>query len=402
MGAVCGSGKSTSPLANRTTNVGGELWMKGLVFNEPGEKPRPFDPTREFKKEYECGNSSGLGATSQVFLCKRMSDGMKFAAKRVDKKKMSAMYAHQRGSIGARMRTEVEISMKLQHKHLIKVYDVFETKRYVWVILELMSGGELFDYIVSNNCIKESDATYLIHQLVVAMEYIHSQDVIHRDLKPENIMLSKVLEPGSKEKPFIKVIDFGMSKMLSPGMSAQSCLGTPGYIAPEVMARKKYTSAVDMYAIGVITYIVLCGYMPMKVPAEVGRGTQVIFPIEEWSEISDDAKDFIKSTIAYKPSDRLSAKDCLAHAWIKELSKPKKKRRKRDSVLRSSVNLMKPLSRKELRNRRASAAETFDALQADLASGSLELPKGASLSLAGRTGSGELMGTSVALEPPKM
>ena len=255
---------------------------------------------------------------------------------------------------------EIKISMRLKHKHLIEIVDVFETTRHVWVVMELMAGGELFDFIINNQGkIKESDATKIVFQIVTVMKHIHDCDIVHRDLKPENIMLTNRvnLDDPDHGDPFIKVIDFGMSKTLSPGTYAQSCLGTPGYIAPEVMHRKKYTNKVDMYAVGVITYIILCGYMPMKEPApNGGKDTVVIFPYEEWSMISDDAKEFITKLVAYRPKKRMSADEALDHSWLKPVAmKDKATLKKRNSILASADILAKPLTNKELRARRSSA-----------------------------------------------
>lgn len=291
----------------------------------------------------------GHGATSTVYKCTKKSTGENFACKRVDKRKMIALYSSQRGTIAARMRAEIEISMKLKHENLIRVEDIFETGSHVFVIMEMMQGGELFDYVIEHSNLKESEASQIIKQVTSALKFMHDNGIIHRDLKPENVMLSKKQTGGKRrKKPFIKIIDFGMSKALSPGRNAQSCLGTPGYMAPEVLEHKDYTSSVDMYSLGVVSYILLAGYMPLQT-AEGTWHSRVIYPAEEWAEVSDDAKDFINRLVTYDPEKRMSAKEALAHKWLSKI------KTRRDSTLQSSRLLANPLSRKDLQTRRSSA-----------------------------------------------
>lgn len=210
------------------------------------------------------------------------------------------------------MRAEIEISLQLKHENLIRVEDVFETKSHVFVIMEMMQGGELFDYVIEKSNLKESEASAIIKQVTSALKFMHSKGIIHRDLKPENVMLRNIPQKkGKRSKPFIKIIDFGMSKSLSPGRNAQSCLGTPGYMAPEVLEHKDYTSSVDMYSLGVVSYILLAGYMPLQT-AEGQWHSRVIYPVEEWAEVSDEAKDFINQLVVYDPKKRMTAEKALA------------------------------------------------------------------------------------------
>ena len=246
------------------------------------------------------------------------------------------------------MRAEIEISMQLKHDHLIRVADVFETKSHVYVIMEMMEGGELFDYVIEKSNLKESEASAIIKQVTLALHFMHEKGIIHRDLKPENVMLRNSPDANGKNKPFIKIIDFGMSKALSPGRNAQSCLGTPGYMAPEVLEHKDYTSAVDMYSLGVVSYILLAGYMPLQT-AEGQWHSRVIYPVEEWAEVSEAAKDFINKLVVYDPKKRMTAEQTLSHPWLKKI------KTRRDSTLMSSKLLANPLSRKDLRTRRSSA-----------------------------------------------
>eukprot|EP00939_MAST-03C_sp_MAST-3C-sp1_P000139 g139.t1 len=352
MGAVCGTSKAVQP-AN--TSPGGNVQGK-----QSGHKASLEGWLKDIK---DCGDVSrnlhdiydvdkrplGHGATSTVYKCTHKQTKAPYACKRVDKRKMIALYSSQRGEIAARMRAEIEISFQLQHQHLIKVKDVFETKSHVYVIMEMMEGGELFDYVIEKSNLKESEASAIIKQVTLALYFMHNKGIIHRDLKPENVMLRHMpSKSGKRSKPFIKIIDFGMSKALSPGRNAQSCLGTPGYMAPEVLEHKDYTSAVDMYSLGVVSYILLAGYMPLQT-AEGQWHSRVIYPAEEWADVSDEAKDFINKLVVYDPKKRMSAEKTLQHPWLAKV------KTRRDSTLMSSKLLANPLSRKDLRTRRSSA-----------------------------------------------
>jgi len=353
MGAVCGKREAVqpeqkvqqadnvSPTKGRGHKESLENWLSGISCG---------DTSRNLHDIYNVDKRPlGHGATSTVYKCTHRVSGENFACKRVDKRKMVALYSSQRGAIAARMRAEIEISMQLKHEHLIKVADVFETKSHVYVIMECMEGGELFDYVIEKSSLKESEAVAIIKQITLALKFMHDKGIIHRDLKPENVMLRNAPnESGRKGRPFIKIIDFGMSKALSPGRNAQSCLGTPGYMAPEVLEHKDYTSSVDMYSLGVVSYILLAGYMPLQT-AEGQWHSRVIFPAEEWAEVSDEAKDFINKLVVYDPTKRMSADQTLAHPWLKKV------KTRRDSTLMSSKLLANPLSRKDLRTRRSSA-----------------------------------------------
>jgi len=209
---------------------------------------------------------------------------------------------------------EIDIMKKLQHKNIIALYEVFEEEETIYLILELVTGGELFDQIVSRGVYSERDAANVIRQILEAVSYMHQNGIAHRDLKPENLLC------GGPDGSVIKVTDFGLSKDFGKGSLKTSC-GTPDYVAPEVLKGQNYDNSVDVWSVGVICYILLCGFPPFY-----GNNDQQIFekimkakydfPSPDWDDISDDAKEFIQAILVLDPSDRPTAADCLQAPWI--------------------------------------------------------------------------------------
>lgn len=181
--------------------------------------------------------------------------------------------------------------------------------------MELVTGGELFDRIVEKGSYSEKDAADLIKQVLSAVAYMHEEGVVHRDLKPENLLY---YSPDADSK--IMISDFGLSKMEDSGVMATAC-GTPGYVAPEVLAQKPYGKAVDVWSIGVISYILLCGYPPFYDENDANLFAQILkgefeFDSPYWDDISEEAKDFIRSLMCVNVENRLTCHTALEHSWI--------------------------------------------------------------------------------------
>jgi len=178
-----------------------------------------------------------------------------------------------------------------------------------------VTGGELFDRIVEKGSYSEKDAADLIKQVLSAVAYMHEEGVVHRDLKPENLLY---YSPDADSK--IMISDFGLSKMEESGVMATAC-GTPGYVAPEVLAQKPYGKAVDVWSIGVISYILLCGYPPFYDENDANLFAQILkgefeFDSPYWDDISEEAKDFIRSLMCVNVENRLTCHNALEHCWI--------------------------------------------------------------------------------------
>eukprot|EP00102_Acyrthosiphon_pisum_P019292 XP_016656502.1 PREDICTED: calcium/calmodulin-dependent protein kinase type 1 isoform X2 [Acyrthosiphon pisum] len=210
---------------------------------------------------------------------------------------------------------EIKVLRRLTHPNIVQLLETFEDKSKVYLIMELVTGGELFDRIVQKGSYTEKDAAHLIRQVLGAVDYMHEQGVVHRDLKPENLLYYST-DDDSK----IMISDFGLSKIEDSGVMATAC-GTPGYVAPEVLAQKPYGKAVDVWSIGVISYILLCGYPPFYDENDANLFAQILkgefeFDSPYWDDISDSAKNFIRQLMCVDADKRYTCREALAHPWI--------------------------------------------------------------------------------------
>ncbi|XP_052899430.1 calcium/calmodulin-dependent protein kinase type 1 isoform X2 [Anopheles moucheti] len=249
----------------------------------------------------------GTGAFSEVRLCEHKETAQQYAVKIIDKKALKGKEDS--------LENEIRVLKRFTHPNIVQLLETFEDKSKVYLIMELVTGGELFDRIVEKGSYTERDASNLIRQVLEAVDYMHEQGVVHRDLKPENLLY---YSPAEDSK--IMISDFGLSKMEDSGFMATAC-GTPGYVAPEVLAQKPYGKAVDVWSIGVISYILLCGYPPFYDENDANLFAQILkgefeFDSPYWDEISDSAKDFIRNLMCVNVERRFTCKQALAHPWI--------------------------------------------------------------------------------------
>ena len=182
----------------------------------------------------------------------RKSDGMVFACKVIDKSNIEAKFS---GLLGQFL-TEIKVLRALNHENIIHLEDDFETSDRIYLVMEMMSGGELFDYVVAKGTLSEEEASELIRKICSAVAHMHACNIIHRDLKPENLLLT-----ASGKDAQVKLIDFGLAKVMHED-TARSFLGTKGYLAPEMLQRSNYDKSVDMWSLGVIAFVLLCGCLP--------------------------------------------------------------------------------------------------------------------------------------------
>jgi len=252
----------------------------------------------------------GKGNFSTVMLGIHKATGVKVAVKVVEKSGVQ--------NKPEMLKNEVEILSKVDHPNIISLYDIFDTKDRLYLVMELVTGGELFERIVEREQYKESEACIVMKQLFEAIAYLHSLGIVHRDLKPENLLL----ENENEDTP-IKLTDFGLSKIYSSEMMQTAC-GTPGYVAPEILECGGYDPAVDMWSAGVIMYILLCGYPPFynENPAllfEAIMSGEYHFHSPYWDGISKEAKDLISKLLVVDPKDRLTAEQAGKHDWFKNV-----------------------------------------------------------------------------------
>jgi serine/threonine protein kinase len=204
----------------------------------------------EFKTVYKMGDELGQGAFSVVRLATNRETGKQFAVKIIKKDGLP----HEDE---VALHEEVNILKSLNHENIIRLYDFFDEAKFYYLVTELMDGGELFDRIVKKTYYNEKEARDLIRILLFAIKHLHDQDIVHRDLKPENLLLA-----SQKDDADIKLADFGFAARVEGYNSLKTQCGTPGYVAPEILKNETYGKAVDMWSIGVITYILLGGYPP--------------------------------------------------------------------------------------------------------------------------------------------
>ena len=251
----------------------------------------------------------GEGAFSVVIEATKKSTSQSFAVKVVTKAKLTK-------EDEVALKDEINVLNELKHNHIIRLYAVFEEKAYWYLVTEKMTGGELFDRIVSKSFYNEKEARDVCKILFDAIGFCHSKSVAHRDLKPENLLLQ-----SEDNDSAIKIADFGFAKkVLTPNSLTTQC-GTPGYVAPEILEGIAYDTQSDMWSLGVIIYIILGGYPPFieqnqrELFRKIRKG-QYEFHEEYWGSVSADAKDLISSLLTVQPSKRMTADQALKHRWM--------------------------------------------------------------------------------------
>ena len=226
-------------------------------------------------------------------------------------------------------KVEIDILKIGQHPNIIKLYDIYENENYIYIIMEYCSGGDLLSYFEHYEYeLKETKVCEIIHKLSMAIYYLHSYGIVHRDLKPENILMTDLTPEAD-----IRLLDFGLSKIVGNEEKCTEPYGTLSFVAPEVLQGKPYDKSVDLWSIGIITFLLLCGYLPFDdkhSEREIARQTiqdPVPFESKIWNKYSSEAKNFVEGLLQKKPEKRLSIKEVLEHPWIKKMDKVPNKRR---------------------------------------------------------------------------
>ena len=281
---------------------------EGMLVQETKGDPFQF---------YEQIKVLGEGTYGKVFLGKHKISNVLRAIKQIQKDKANLREEDEKAIIN-----EINIIKSLDHPNIMKVYEYFNTDKYLSIVSELCTGGELFKKIEDNH-LSENVGKYVMKQLLSAVAFCHKNGIIHRDLKPENILIES--EEESKFEYFtIKVIDFGTSDKLGKNKTTKGQIGTPFYIAPEVLGNSKYNEKCDLWSCGVILYIMLCGVPPFYGETdeeiyEVVKKGELEFEEPIWKTISEPAKDLIRKLLNKNIKERYSAKQALLHPWVKSL-----------------------------------------------------------------------------------
>lgn len=264
---------------------------------------------RRFADDYALGKELGSGTFSVVREATLRATGEKFAIKCIKRAELS------KDDLEALM-AEVAILKEMQHPHIVKLYDVFQEEHYFFLVTEFMRGGELFERIVKKNFYSEREARDLVKVLLESIKFIHDANVVHRDLKPENLLLSSLEDDAD-----IKLADFGFAKKVAVSEGLVTACGTPGYVAPEILQARPYGKEVDIWSIGVITYILLCGYPPFHHDNQgmlfrIIKSGRYEFDSPYWDDVSAEAKDLISKMLVLNPAERWTAEQLLQHKWI--------------------------------------------------------------------------------------
>ena len=260
---------------------------------------------------YEIKGNLGKGKFGQVKLGIHKESGKQVAIKIINKKYVEDMEFEQ-------IKSEIDILKIAKHPNIIKLYDVFENEKYIYIIMEYCPGGDLFSYIEKRDFkIKEERAAEIIHKLCTAVYFLHQYGIVHRDLKPENILMMDQTDTAD-----IRLVDFGLGKMLGPGEKCDEPFGTFSYVAPEVLQEKPYDFKVDLFAIGIITYLLVAGFLPFDdedSEKEIARQTvydPTPFPKKIWDNISQEAKMFVDNLLSKDPEKRMNLQEVLQHKWL--------------------------------------------------------------------------------------
>lgn len=273
------------------------LWLKKLQDAS----------TLTLEKIYEIKETLGQGAFAKVKRCRERSSGKEFAVKIIKKDNIENR---------ENIMNEITILKNVCHLNILKLHHVFETKRHIYLVTDLLEGGELFDLIVKRGYLTEAETSKIMRRILQAVSYLHLKNICHRDIKPENILFGI-----SGDIESVRVTDFGLSKIVNDKNNLKTACGTPSYVAPEILKGGNYGLEVDMWSCGVILYVLLCGFPPFYSDNDANlyeliKSGSYSFPNPYWADISESAKDLITKLLIVEPSKRMTAVQALLHPFI--------------------------------------------------------------------------------------
>ncbi|XP_047675058.1 calcium/calmodulin-dependent protein kinase (CaM kinase) II beta 1 isoform X28 [Tachysurus fulvidraco] len=326
-----------------------------------------------FTDEFQLYEELGKGAFSVVRRCVKLCTGQEYAAKIINTKKLSAR-DHQK------LEREARICRLLKHPNIVRLHDSISEEGFHYLLFDLVTGGELFEDIVAREYYSEADASHCIHQILDSVNHIHQHDIVHRDLKPENLLLASKCKNAA-----VKLADFGLAIEVQGDQQAWfGFAGTPGYLSPEVLRKEAYGKPVDIWACGVILYILLVGYPPFwdedqhKLYQQIKAGAYD-FPSPEWDTVTPEAKNLINQMLTINPAKRITAQEALKHPWVCQRStvasmmhrqetveclKKFNARRKLKGAILTTMLVSRNFSAKSLLNKKADVKESSDSSSA--------------------------------------
>ncbi|XWS33861.1 hypothetical protein CRYUN_Cryun22dG0119400 [Craigia yunnanensis] len=280
----------------------------------PCGKRTDFGYHKDFDKRYTIGKLLGHGQFGYTYVAADKANGDRVAVKKIEKYKMVLPISVED------VKREVKLLEALKgHENVVQFYNAFEDDSYVYIVMELCEGGELLDRILAkkDSRYSEKDAAVVVRQMLKVAAECHLRGLVHRDMKPENFLFK-----SNREDSPLKATDFGLSDFIRPGKRFQDIVGSAYYVAPEVLKRRSGPES-DVWSIGVITYILLCGKRPFWDKTEDGIFKEVLknkpdFHRKPWPTISNSAKDFVKKLLLKDPQARLTAAQALSHPWVRE------------------------------------------------------------------------------------
>jgi calcium/calmodulin-dependent protein kinase I len=302
----------TTPLSLKNSKVSSFFQLRGRCSSNNMSARLFFnnDPNEPIDKYFQISdNVLGSGYFAKVYLGEDKQSHEKVAIKVIDKKMVEDP---------ASLENEINIMKKVNHPSVVQMKAVFDTKEKLYIVLELMEGGELYDRIVKRKRFNEADAAFVTRQIFEALAYLHDVGVVHRDLKLENLLLVSKNEDDLR----IKLADFGLSKLYA-GRVMQTACGTPFYVAPDVLLGGGYGPSVDCWSAGVLLYVLLSGRLPFSADndADLFRlimKAELVFKSPQFDTVSETAKDLIRKLLVADPNKRLSAKQALQHPFLKD------------------------------------------------------------------------------------
>ncbi|KAF1982361.1 lanosterol 14-alpha-demethylase [Aulographum hederae CBS 113979] len=282
-----------------------------FIFRYPHDREK-----NAFRQQYKISEQLGKGHFASVYLCIEKNSGMKYAVKKFEKRPGPGEKSRVEG-----LQQEVAVLMSVSHPALLCLKDTFDEEDGVYLVLELAPEGELFNWIVMKQKLTEADARKVFVQLFQALKYLHERNIVHRDIKPENILLvDKQLN--------VKLADFGLAKIIGEESFTTTLCGTPSYVAPEILKssnHRRYTRAVDVWSLGVVLYICLCGFPPFSdelyspdnpyTLAEQILNGRFDYPSPYWDSVGDPALDLIDRMLTVDVDKRITIDECLEHPW---------------------------------------------------------------------------------------
>jgi len=277
-------------------------------FRSKVKKLLPISKRRIVEETYEFKEELGVGNYSVVKKAVHKKTGEVVAIKIYDKRHLRIF---DKGCIN----TEVEILKSLRHSNVINIKEAYDAPKKLYIVMEFMEGGELLDLIRKRKVFPEREACKIFHQTISALAYLHSLGIIHRDIKPDNLLLTT-----TGEDAIVKIADFGFAKRIGDGILYTPC-GSPVYTAPEIIREEPYNKSADMWSVGILLYILLCGFPPFyhrdpnKLFDVIEKGV-FDFPNPQWANISSSAKELVSLLLTLEPSERLTAQQALVHPWL--------------------------------------------------------------------------------------